>query len=382
MINDPRQNVLIDLTAPELKNYSLCRAIAEQASKKASLEREVSDEIGRKLKRDTGGIYFPTGLQMIPEGMRIINPTPYSATDPTAPLHGGGNLVANNMLYGRFIDVLRNKLRVGALGATILPGLVGNATIPRQETPAPAYWISPEGADVTEGEGTFDQVVLSPKTVGARSQYTRQLLLQASPEIELFVRNDLARVLATAIDLAAIAGTGATGGTGEPLGIVNAGVQTVALGANGGVLSIDALIALEGLLAAANVDESDMAYLTNPHEIGNLKELKDTSGRYLWTQYPGAAAQRSGVLGEINGYPVARSNQVPNTLTKGTGSGLSAVIMGLWSDLIIGEWGFLEILPNPYGAGFASGTIDIRALQSVDIQLRHLASFAAVVDAI
>ncbi|MDE8343967.1 MAG: phage major capsid protein, partial [Acidocella sp.] len=79
---------------------------------------------------------------------------------------------------------------------------------------------------------------------------------------------------------------------------------------------------------------------------------------------------------------VARSNQVPSNLTKGTGTNLSAVIFGNWSDLIIGEWGVLEILPNPYGAGFNSGSIDIRALQSVDVNVRHVASFAAVTDAI
>lgn len=373
MITNERPNTLIDLTAPELKNYSLRRAILEGASNKPSIELEVSEEIGRKLKRPTGGRYVPTNLPVDADAARAV----YSATGST-----GGNLVADNMLYGSFIDLLRNKLRVRALGATVLSGLIGNVTVPRQDTPAPAYWLSPEGAPINEGEGSFDQIVMSPKTVGARSQFTRQLLMQASPEVEFFVRNYLAKVVATAIDFVAIAGTGTPGAAGQPLGILNAGVSTVSLGANGGALTIDALIALEDLLAVGNVDDAAMGYLTNSSEIKNLKNLKDSAGRYLWTQYPGAAAGRPAILGEINGYPIARSNQVPNTLTKGTGTNLSAVIMGDWSELIIGEWGVLEILPNPYGAGFDSGTIDIRVMQSVDIQLRHLASFAAIVDAI
>ena len=83
----------------------------------------------------------------------------------------------------------------------------------------------------------------------------------------------------------------------------------------------------------------------------------------------------------INGYPVARSNQVPSNLVKGESQAIhSALIFGNFTDLIIGMWGSLEILPNPYGAGYNSGAVDIRAMQTCDIALRRAVSFAAIKD--
>ena len=380
----------IQLSASEIEKYSICRGIISQLTRGNSLEVEISNQI----KKDCGGEIGHRGLAglMVPsdlpfgvkgsralalaEAQRATSATAYGATVGTT---GGSSLVATTLLAASFIDVLRAKAKVMSLGPTLLSGLVGNVAIPRQDTPASAYWLSPEGSDATESEGTFDQVTLSPKTVGARSQYTRQLLMQSTPDIEMLVRNDLAKVLALAIDAASISGTGANG---QPTGILNTvGIGSVALGANGAPLTIDALIELETALTEANVDEENLAYLTNAKQIGVLKQLKDANGRYLWTQYPGVFGQRTPAPGEINGYPVARSNNVPSNLTKGTGTNLSAAIFGNWSDLVIGEWGAIEILPNPYGAGFNSGSIDIRALQSVDVKLRHAASFAAITDA-
>ena len=74
-------------------------------------------------------------------------------------------------------------------------------------------------------------------------------------------------------------------------------------------------------------------------------------------------------------------NNVPSNLTKGSGSNLSAVIYGNFADLLIGLYGTLEILVDPY-TDFAKGTTGVRALQTIDIAVRHAESFAAMKDAI
>ena len=51
------------------------------------------------------------------------------------------------------------------------------------------------------------------------------------------------------------------------------------------------------------------------------------------------------------------------------------------ADLLIGMFGQLEILVDPY-TDFAKGTVGVRALQSIDIAVRHAESFAAMTDAI
>ena len=83
----------------------------------------------------------------------------------------------------------------------------------------------------------------------------------------------------------------------------------------------------------------------------------------------------------ISGRRLVVSNNVPSNLSKGTGSNLSAIIYGNFADLLIGMWGNLEILVDPY-TDFAKGTTGIRALQSIDVAVRHPQSFAAMVDAI
>ena len=113
---------------------------------------------------------------------------------------------------------------------------------------------------------------------------------------------------------------------------------------------------------------------------GKLKttEKAASTAQFIWGDGPSGDP----AFGSLNGYRAGVSNQVPSNLTKGTGTNLSAILFGNWADLFIGMWGVLEILPNPYGTGFAAGDIQIRALQTVDIAVRHPESFSAMTDAI
>jgi HK97 family phage major capsid protein/HK97 family phage prohead protease len=365
----------LPMTEKEKRDYSLVRALRAQVTgnwKDAGFERECSEAIAKRTGKESAGFFMPMNISM-----RNASSSAY-AVGTAGSGTTGGTLVATNLLASEFIEVLRNKARVVQLGARMLTGLVGNVDIPRQTAQTATYWVS-EGADVTEAEAAFDKITLSPKTIGARSQITRNMMMQSTPDIEMVVRNDLAQVLALGIDLAAISGTGSSG---QPTGILNtSGIGSVVGGTNGANITIDHLIALETAVTAANAPEDALAYLTNAKVIGSLKGLKSTTGQYLWTDSP--IGQRSGTPGEINGYTVARSNQVSSTGTKGTSSGnCSTVVFGDWSELFIGEWGVLEILPNPYGAGYNNGSIDIRALQSVDIGARHVKSFSAMTDAL
>ena len=51
--------------------------------------------------------------------------------------------------------------------------------------------------------------------------------------------------------------------------------------------------------------------------------------------------------------------------------------------MIVGEWGVIEILPNPYSStAFDNGGVEVRALQSVDLNIRHPESFCVMRDAL
>jgi HK97 family phage major capsid protein len=84
----------------------------------------------------------------------------------------------------------------------------------------------------------------------------------------------------------------------------------------------------------------------------------------------------------LNGYPAYVTSQVRSNLDKGTSTGVcSAIFFGNWNDLLIGMWGALDILVDPY-SNSTSGTVRIVAFQDVDIAVRHPESFAAMLDAL
>jgi HK97 family phage major capsid protein/HK97 family phage prohead protease len=377
-----------DLTAREKKSYSLIRAAkalamsngpdSANAWKDAGFEREVSQEISKRTGQSTVGFFMPTNIDF---AMRAARAADYSVGTGAglSATSGGANLVATNLLAGSFIDILRNKARVMQLGARMLSGLVGNIDIPRQKAAGAVYWGT-EGFSLTQTGGQFDKVSMSPKTVGALSIITRQMMLQNTPDVEMLARADLLSTMALGIDAAALYGSNASG---QPKGIANtAGIGSVVGGTNGAALTIDHLIDLETQITVANADVDAMSYLVNAKTTGTLKKLKDTTGRYLWNNTSNFG-QRVATPGEINGYTVGRTNQVRGNLTKGSGTNLSEVYFADWSQLLIGEWGVVEILPNPYLSGvYEAGSVALRVMQSVDIAVRHPESFSYMGDAI
>jgi HK97 family phage major capsid protein len=372
-----------DMTDRERARYSMMRAINAavreregdtSAWKEAGFEREVSRAIGQRSGRSTAGIFVPTNIQFAARAADYS----FGTGGGLSATSGGSNLVATNLMAGSMIELLRNKARVLGLGAQFLSGLVGNVDIPRQKAAGQTYWVG-EGGTLSQTGAQFDKISLTPKHIGALSVITRNMLQQSSPDIDMLARADLLSTLALGIDLAALSGTGASN---QPLGVANQpGVNSVIGGANGAALTIDHLIDMETKVADSNADVDSMAYLANAVTVGTLKKLKASTGQYLWTNAP--SGQRSGTPGEINGYPVARSNQARKNLTKGTGTNLSELFFGDWSQVIVGEWGVVEILPNPYAPGvYEQGAIELRVMQTIDIGVRHGQSFTVMSDAI
>lgn len=294
-------------------------------------------------------------------GQRDLNVTTATA---------GGNLVATELLGASFIDILVNQLSVMLMGATMLTDLQGNIAIPRATAGSTGYWVA-ENTSPTESQQAFDQVALTPKTTGAFVDYSRRLLLQSSIAVEAFVRMDIARTIALMIDLAALTGTGASN---QPRGVLNtSGIGSVAGGTNGAAPTWDNVVDLESALANANAPVNSLGYLTNTKVRGKLKRTQKfatTNGQEIWQD------------GGINGYRAGVSNQVPSNLTKGTSNGVcSAILFGNWADLLIGLWGGLDILVDPY-TGSTAGTKRVVALQDIDVSVRYAVSFAAMLDAL
>ena len=83
---------------------------------------------------------------------------------------------------------------------------------------------------------------------------------------------------------------------------------------------------------------------------------------------------------KLMGFNVFSTTNSPDNLTKGTASGTcSALTFGNFNDLIVGEWGSLDISVDPY-TNAAKGGTRIIGLYDVDVAVRHAESFAAIKD--
>ena len=276
----------IGMSAKEAKQFSVIRAINALATgdwSKAGFEREASQAQGQILGKDAQGFFMPTDVQR-------------DLTAGTAAQ--GGHTVATELLTGSFIDVLRNKMTVMDLGATMMTGLQGNVAIPKMASGATSYWVAESGA-VTESAAAFAQVAMSPKTVGAFSDLSRKLLLQNSVSIENLVRTDLASTLGLAIDLAAIHGTGSSN---QPTGILaTTGIGSVVGGTNGIAPTYAHIVGLETQVAQDNADIGNLAYLTNAKVRGKLLQTEKAAdtAQFVWQDN-----------NSMRGYNAAVSNQV------------------------------------------------------------------------
>lgn len=362
MKNPPKTAPIVELNAKEQKRYSFARAILGHNDDNVDdgFEREIATEIQKKLPAEykfRGGILIPTFTTRA--GLDSGTATKGAELKFTQP--------------GEFIDMLRNKMRIRELGARVLTGLTGPLSFPKQTGAASGSWVGENpGADVADSNLLLTLVTLGLKTYQASTSFSRQLLvsaLSASVDAENMVREDLATVHALAWDQAAINGSGAAN---QPRGVMNtAGIGSVAIGVNGGAPVYQTVVDLETAVADANVDDSSLAYLTNAVMRGKLKitqQFAVGNGIPIWQGK------------EVNGYNAAVSKQVPRLLTKGTSVDCHAILFGAWNQLILGEYGALELIADPFRLK-KQGMIEVTSIQMGDVACRYPEAFAACLDA-
>ena len=304
-------------------------------------EAEVHAELERRHgKAQNGGILVPLAAF-----------EKRANTTATAP-----ELVGTDHRAQDYIGPLRDSLLVRSLGVRTLSGLVGNVSIPKYGSGLSAGWVT-EGQALTETDMTFDSVTLTPHHVGGITEMSRQLIQQSAPAIEDLVRQDLSYAVAAEIDRAIIAGTG-TGG--EPLGLLgrtgsDGEVQIAAIPSDwADVLDI------EQMLAAVNVNPT--GWYTSPEVMTALRKI---------LKAPTAGSDYIATAGRIGDLPAASSNAAP----------ASTAILGDWSQVLVGQWGAVELLVNPYAEiPYRRGGVLVRAFSTIDVAVRHEEAFVVALD--
>jgi HK97 family phage major capsid protein len=277
--------------------------------------------------------------------------------DLTAAQASAGGYLVETSNQG-FVELLRNASVCFSMGATRLNGLQGNVTIPKRTGGATGYWLGTEATQVTESGQTFGQISMTPKTVGAYNELSRQLLIQSSPSAEQLVMSGLALDVGTAVDLAGLNGSG---NAGQPLGVI--GTSGIG-GVTGASFDYADIVEFQTDVAAANALAGSLGYVTTPAIAGLCKARVKFSSTAspLWE----GRLER----GSMDGYPAMSSSQMPS----------GDMLFGDWSQMVIGEWGVLEIAVNQQ-ANFQAAIIGVRALYSVDIAIRIPAAFSLMTSA-
>jgi HK97 family phage major capsid protein len=338
----------IGLTVAQARQFNILRAVQATIDgdwRGAEFERECSQAVADQLGYGPRSFFVPTEVLTVtrPEMRQITK-----AGD-------GADLVGTEHLAGSFIDLLRNRAVVAQAGARMLTGLVGDLSIPRMASGTTGYWVAEDG-QVTEANPVIDAVTLTARNVGAHSAATRSMLKQSDPSIQGIIMDDITRTLALAVDLGALHGAG----TNEPVGIENvSGVGSVTAGAP----TWAKMVEFETDVAVGNADIGAMAYITNAKMVGKLKITVKESGHPEYLMAPD---------GTVNGYRVLKSNQVKATYSTNTQSG---VFFGNWNDLLIGMWGGLDMLIDPYTSA-DRGRVRIIGFQTCDVAVRHPVSFS------
>ena len=334
----------VRLTAKEQKQYSMLRAIRSldptDKDVDAGFEREVSQEIARVTGKTCQGIYMPSQVL---------------ARSPLTAAGDGANVVGTDLMSGNLIELLRNRMALTALGAQVMGGLKGDISIPRHDASGTAYWVA-EGNDVTGSSQSLGQVGGTPHTCGAYTDITRKLIRQSSLDVENFVTNDLVRTVALAIDKAGLRGTGSDG---QPLGLVDRmqAESISAISISGSHTPTYAEYAkFESQIEADNADIGAMKWLISAGAKAHARvtDVSTSTGRFIYDDQ-----------GNILGYPTVMSNQLD----------AKSAVFGVWSELVIGMWGAMDVTVDPYALS-KSGGLRVIVLQDVDVMIRQVKAFA------
>lgn len=318
----------------------------KKAEPKFSLIKAIQDRVDNRSFDESARDLFTIGRQeMRKAGVStsgdIVIPSEYRANIVAGTDANGGYIVATDKK--QVLPPLVDKLIFSQAGATFLPGLVGDVSIPNYSGTVVAWKGEVTAAD--DGAGTFGEVLLSPKRLTAYIAVSKQFLLQDGAGAEQMLLNNIQNAVARKLE-STILGYEPVSST-QPEGIfyVLASGNTQGIGAKPTFATI---IGMETAVDTSNALQGNLAYITNAGGRGILKGIEKVtdSGEMLLED------------NMMNGYPVLVTNSVTNRADSGHTLNNHGLVFGNWADLVIAQWGGYDITVDPYTLA-ATGQVKI-----------------------
>lgn len=292
----------------------LIRSIREMANNRVvSTDVNALFEAGERSMRAAG--VATTGGLILPMEYRGDTIKATVASD-------GKEIVTEDMLD--IVGPIRDKLVLVAAGATYMTGLVGNVGLPYYSG-SNAAWAE-ETAAASSGKGTFSKKTMSPKRLTTYIDVSKQFLAQDSVMANNLLMNDLATAVAVKLQQT-VFGKHVSAAT-MPDGFFTGSPTYVCSGnaSFGGIIDMESAVDTDSALA------ENMAYIMGGKARGILKKTLR------------AASVAEGFIyedGMVNGYKTFTTASMASGLQ--TGADEFGIVFGNWADLIIGQWGGLEI---------------------------------------
>lgn len=197
----------------------------------------------------------------------------------------------------RLIDTLEEENIVRKLATRITTS--GEHRINVAATKPAAAWIE-EGAALTWGDATFDQILMDAHKLHVAVKVTEELLYDNAFGLENYLLTQFGKALANAEEDAFLNGDG----TGKPTGIFDAAHGGQLAGTLGGAVKTDDVIDL--VYALKRPYRKNAAFIMNDKTLASLRKLKDNNGAYLWQP-----SYQAGEPDKVLGYTVYTSAYAP-----------------------------------------------------------------------
>lgn len=306
------------------RHYDIGAALTScLTGKGAEFEREISADLYKRAGMSEG-----VNSIMVPfngDAMRGIMST-RELNDTTG---SGSGLVAQENLPNLFVDFVRS--RIGVKNATFLTGLTGApVTIPAQTSDTTVAWVSggttttDANAAVSETTPVIGDVTLTPHKLGGYTVVGKDMVLMGNPDATAIVMRSLLANVAHKLGTTMLKGNASNP---TITGVATAtGVQTQVIPTMSSATWAN-FTAMIGKIEGLEWD-GEQEFVMSASDNALLKSI--AKGNY-----------GSGFIVE-DGYLDGRRVHVDGSLSAGD------IFLGDWSNVVVGQWGGIELMVDPY----------------------------------
>lgn len=349
----------------DMSRFSLSRACAQHLGQKRfdGVEAEVQQHFAEEraaVGASGSGVYIPEDM------IRFSRSRDLQKRDFTIGTEGADVMQTD---IGELIPILKPEPLLRSLGARFITGLRGDFQLPRVSGRPSLGWYTETGAS-SETTPTTDNIKLAPKRTGGYIDVSRMSMIQSSFAMDQVIIALLNDELAIEVDKQGFQGPG-TGN--KPTGIIyTSGIGTVSFGApDGGAPTWAKVLEFWKDIATANANKRNSAYVTTPAAVAKLMSTAKVSST--------DSVMIAQVFDQLAGYKMEATNQLPVDLTEGSGTDLSAMVFGDFSQAYLGFFGGVNLIMDEVTQA-ASSLIRIHIEQFMDVKLAQPAAFSVALD--